>query len=39
MVRHFLVEFVMKLFLHNPDMLILNLPHAKVNSEFFLLKI
>ena len=25
-VRHFLVEFVMQLFLHNSDMLIPNLP-------------
>ena len=30
-VRHFLVEFVMQLFLHNSDMLIPNLPHAKLN--------
>ena len=29
-VRHFLIEFVMQLFLHNLDMLILNLPHAKL---------
>ena len=38
-VRHFLVEFVMQLFLHNSDMLISNLPHAKLYSVFFLLKI
>ena len=29
-VRHFLVEFVMQWFSHNSDMLIPNLPHAKL---------
>ena len=34
-VRHFLVEFVMQLFSHNSDMLIPNLPHAKLYFQFF----
>ena len=38
-VRHFLVEFVMQLFSHNSDMLIPNLPHAKLYFEFFPFKI
>ena len=39
LVRHFLAEFVMQLFLHNSDMLIPNLPHAKLYFYFFLFKI
>ena len=39
LVRHFLVEFGMQLFLHNLGTLIPNLPHAKLYFVFFLLKI
>ena len=39
LVTHFLVKFVMELFLHNSDMLIPNLPHAKLYFVFFLPKI
>ena len=38
-VSHFLVEFVMQLFLHNSDMLIPNPPHSKLYFYFFLLKL
>ena len=39
LVRHFLVEFGMQMFLHNLGTLIPNLPHAKLYFVFFLLKI
>ena len=39
LLRHFLVEFGIGLFLHNLGTLILNLPHAKLYFVFFLLKI
>ena len=39
LVRHFLVEFGMQLFLHNLGTLIPNLPHAKPYFVFFLRKI
>ena len=38
-VRHFLVEFVMQLFSHNSNMLIPNLPHAKLIFSFSLSKL
>ena len=38
LVKAFLVEFGMQLFLHNLDTLIPNLPHVKLNFVFFLFK-
>ena len=34
-VRHFLVELVVQLFLYNSDMLISNLPYAKLYFLFY----
>ena len=39
LLRHFLVEFGMQLFLHNLGTLIPNLPHAKLYFLFFLPKL